>query len=234
LQDSKLTILYFWETVELRDDKYLRSLIAQGEHRQLDFKYEISDARKIARSLSAFANTEGGKLLVGVKDNGRITGIRSDEEYYMVESAASLFCKPEVNFDTRLLNADGKSVLEVYIPETGDKPVFARDEEGRWMAYVRVDDENILASIIQLKVWEEEKKSRGKLLEFTPREQLLLDTLAQSPGASLQQLKKDTGFPRPRLVALITKLVRFDVVKMTQDRSGTMFELRERPGEQAY
>lgn len=218
--------------MELRDDKYLKSLIAQGEHRQLDFKYEISDARKIARSLSAFANTEGGRLLVGVKDNGKIKGIRSDEEYYMVESAATLFCKPEVSFDTRQLNVEGKTVLEVYIPEAGgEKPVYAKDEQGKWMAYVRVEDENILASVIQLKVWKEEKKSRGKLLEFTPREQLLLDTLAGRQRASLQELKQDTGFPRPRLVALITKLVRFDVIKMTQDRSNTLFELNERPGE---
>lgn len=40
----------------------LHRLIAQGEHQQQDFKYEISDARKIARTLSAFANTDGGPV----------------------------------------------------------------------------------------------------------------------------------------------------------------------------
>ena len=50
----------------------LHHLIAQGEHQQQDFKYEISDVRKIARTLSAFANTDGGRLLIGVKDNGKI------------------------------------------------------------------------------------------------------------------------------------------------------------------
>ena len=88
--------------MESTDDKYLKSLIAQGEHQQLDFKFEISDARKIARTLSAFSNADGGRLLIGVKDNGRITGVRSDEEFYMVESAASLYSKPEVKFDSRI------------------------------------------------------------------------------------------------------------------------------------
>ena len=69
----------------------LHRLIAQGEHQQQDFKYEISDARKIARTLSAFANTDGGRLLIGVKDNGKIAGVRSDEEIYMVEAAASRY-----------------------------------------------------------------------------------------------------------------------------------------------
>ena len=80
------------------DTDYIYSLIAEGEHQQQDFKFEISDARKIARTFSAFANTDGGKLLVGVKDNGRIAGIRSEEEMYMVETAAQLYCIPEIKY----------------------------------------------------------------------------------------------------------------------------------------
>ena len=63
----------------LTDTEYIHALIAEGEHQQQDFKFEISDARKIAKTLSAFANTNGGKLLIGVKDNGKIAGVRSDE-----------------------------------------------------------------------------------------------------------------------------------------------------------
>ena len=48
--------------------KYIQNLIEQGENQMLDFKFEISDARKIARTLVAFSNTDGGKLLIGVKD----------------------------------------------------------------------------------------------------------------------------------------------------------------------
>ena len=76
------------------DKVYLQQLIAEGEHQQQDFKFEISDARKIARSLSAFFNTDGGRLLIGVKDNGRIAGVRSEEEIYMIEAAAKLYCRP--------------------------------------------------------------------------------------------------------------------------------------------
>jgi len=51
-------------------ERYLKDLISGGEGQQLDFKYCISDSRKIARTLSAFANSGGGKLLIGVRDNG--------------------------------------------------------------------------------------------------------------------------------------------------------------------
>ena len=72
----------------LTDTDYIHALIAEGEHQQQDFKFEISDARKIAKTLSAFANTNGGRLLIGVKDNGKIAGVRSEEEKYMIEAAA--------------------------------------------------------------------------------------------------------------------------------------------------
>ena len=217
--------------MESTGEKYIRALIAQGEHQELDFKFEISDARKIARTLSAFSNTRGCRLLIGVKDNGRIAGVRSEEEYYMVESAAALYCKPEVRFKTWNHTVEGKTVLEVYIPPVTRKPVYARNEEDRWMAYTRVEDESVLASIIQLKVWKEEHGNRGKLLEFTRKEQILLETLRNSPGISLTKLQRDTGFPRKELVQLVTKLVLFDVVEMGFREKSAVFSLREKPGE---
>ncbi len=86
-------------------------MIAEGEHQTQDFKFAINDSKKIARSLSAFANTEGGRLLLGVKDNGKIAGVESDEEYYMIEAAANTHCKPSVPFETRKWDVDGKTVL---------------------------------------------------------------------------------------------------------------------------
>ena len=51
-------------------------LIAGGESETLDFKQTISDASKIAKTLVAFANNKGGTLLIGVRDNGSISGIQ--------------------------------------------------------------------------------------------------------------------------------------------------------------
>jgi hypothetical protein len=221
--------------MEAQGEKQIRTLIAQGEHQRLDFKFEITDARKIARTLSAFSNTEGGRLLVGVKDNGRISGIRSEEEYYMVESAASLYCKPEVRFESRIHTIEGKNILEVYIPPVERKPVYAIDENKRWMAYIRVADESLLAGIVQLRIWtsdheNEEEEREDLLLEFTRKEQILLSTLELSPGSSLSKLRRDTGFKRDELISLMTKLVRFDVVEMKVIDGVSGFSLRESPG----
>ena len=135
------------------DTAYIRALISEGEHVRQDFKFEISDSRKIARSLSAFANTEGGRLLIGVKDNGRIAGVRSEEEMYMVEAAAQVYCTPAVEVDMRVYRPEGRSVLVASVGPAVRKPVLVKEEDGRRLAYVRIADENILASPVHIGVW---------------------------------------------------------------------------------
>ena len=60
----------------MTDADYIHKLVAEGAHAHEDFKLAISDDRKIAKRLSALANSGSGRLLVGVKDNGRIAGVR--------------------------------------------------------------------------------------------------------------------------------------------------------------
>ncbi|HPI85755.1 MAG TPA: ATP-binding protein, partial [Bacteroidales bacterium] len=109
---------------------YITRLIAGGESQTLDFKFEVSDFRKIARTLVAFSNTDGGRLLVGVKDNGSIAGVRSEEEYYMIEGAARLYCRPEIMFSVKEWQADRKKILEVIIDRGKEVPYKAMDDEG--------------------------------------------------------------------------------------------------------
>ena len=161
----------------LTDTDYIYTLIAEGEHQQQDFKFEISDACKIAKTLSAFANTEGGRLLIGVKDNGRIAGVRSEEEKYMIEAAAELYCSPTVNYSMQTHQVEGRTILIVQIEESDQKPIYAKDESGKYLAYLRIKDENILATPVHLRVWQQSGNPLGELIEYTEREHLLLDLL---------------------------------------------------------
>lgn len=166
---------------------YIQKLILQGEHQTQDFKYCISDSKKIARSLVAFANTDGGRLLIGVKDNGRIAGVRSDEEYYMVESAAKIYSKPPVEFKTKQHFVDGKTILEIIIEPSEEKPHFARDDKGKWWAYFRKDDENRLAGKIMIEVWKRQKSPQGILINYSESEKHLLDYLENNEKISVSK-----------------------------------------------
>lgn len=196
---------------------YIHSLIAQGEHVEQDFKFEISDARKIARTLSAFANTQGGRLLIGVKDNGRIAGVRSEEEMYMIEAASRLYCVPEVEVAMTTYRVEGHTVLMAEISRAQKKPVMARDENNRLWAYVRVADENILASPTHLQVWQQEGEKMPSMVMFTERESRILDLLSQEEECSLSRICRVTGVSRYDAQRLLARFVHWGIVAMRYD-----------------
>lgn len=162
-------------------------LIEQGEHQQLDFKFEVNDSKKIARTLSAFANTDGGRLLIGVKDNGRISGIRSEEEYYMIEAASKMYTRPEVPFEAVRWDINGKTVLEVYIAPSLNKPHIAPDKDNRYKAYIRVADENILANEVLTLSWEKQHRLEGTLLKVSKPVERLFAYLDNHPFVTIKQ-----------------------------------------------
>ena len=165
----------------------IEALIAQGEHQQLDFKFEVSDSKKIARTLSAFANTDGGRLLIGVKDNGNIAGVRSEEEYYMIEAASDMYTKPSVPFTATRWDINGKTVLEIYIAPSDKKPHTAPDKDNKYKAYIRVDDENILANEVLLLAWKKSERTDGLLLPLSRPVKKLLLYLETHPYINIRQ-----------------------------------------------
>ena len=90
-------------------------------------------------------------------------------------------------------------------------------------------DQNALAGIVQLEVWKEADKDRGRLLEFTRSEEMLLHYLKGKEGLTLSKIQRDMGFQRKELVSLMTKLVLFGVVDMHYLGTQSCFRLNEKP-----
>lgn len=194
-------------------NSYIKRLIQEGEHQQLDFKFEISDSKKIAKTLSAFSNTDGGTLLIGVKDNGNIAGVRTDEEFFMVQAAAGMYCKPEILFESRRWVVEGKTVLEVTIPKGRACPYFAMTEPNKWLAYIRVKDENILATAVHLKVWRNKIHDSGILMEYSEKVKKLLDYLELSRSISISRFCRTAFLPRKAAENIIADLIYFGLIE---------------------
>ncbi|WP_423130456.1 AlbA family DNA-binding domain-containing protein [Gaoshiqia sp. Z1-71] len=192
---------------------HLLKMIREGEHQTQDFKYCISDSKKIAKSLVAFANTDGGRLLIGVKDNGNIAGVRSDEEYYMIESAAKIYSKPEISFSTRQHQAEGKVVLEIVVEKNQDKPYFALDENGKWLAYFRKNDENKLASKVMIEAWRKQKSRKGILINYSDDEKFLLDFLEKNATISQSVFARKAGITYRKAEKIISDFMALGIIK---------------------
>ncbi len=206
-------------------ENYLKKLIAEGENQKLDFKYCVSDSRKIAKSLSAFANSDGGKLLIGVRDNGSIAGIQSDEELYMVDTAAHIFCRPEVAFTIKQHTTGGKTVLEIEVIKGKDRPYRAKDENGRWLIYFRHNDQNLLANRVLLQVWRKEEKRSGVLVKFSKAENTLMDYLVKNGSITLSKFKKIARISSYKAESILANLIIFKVIIMRASEKGFSYEL---------
>jgi len=204
---------------------HIKELISQGEHQRLDFKFEISDSKKISRTLVAFANTDGGTLLVGVKDNGALAGVRSEEEFFMVEAAASMYCKPEISFVSKSWKVEGKTILEIIIPKSSDRPYTALNDEGKWMAYIRVDDENILANSVLLRVWEKKAGKRNTTIRFTEKEKILLSYLEINMGITLSKFCKIAKIKRKQAEAILVNMIIIRVIRIEFTKTGILYRL---------
>lgn len=186
----------------------------QGEGVMLDFKKTINNTGKIAKSLVAFANNKGGKLLVGVADDGSIKGVKSEEEEkYMILTSAHQFCKPAIEPDFEEIYIDDKLVLVVNIPESDTKPHYALDDEGKWWAYIRIDDKSVLASKIIVEVLKNDYKEKGVLISYSDNEKKLLQYLDENEKITLKEFSKLMRSSYRKAQKILVNLILTNVIK---------------------
>lgn len=186
----------------------------QGEGVRLDFKKTITNTEKIAKSLVAFANNKGGKLLIGVADDGSIKGVKSEEEEkYMILISAHQFCKPAIEPTFEEIYVDDKLVLVVNIPESDTKPHYAIDEHKKWWAYIRIDDKSVLASRIIVDVLKQDHKNNGVLISYSDNEKKLLEYLAQNEKITLKEFSKLLRSSYRKAQKVLVSLILTNVIK---------------------
>lgn len=184
----------------------LQRLILLGENDRVDFKQRVTQPEKIARTLVSFANTRGGVILIGVKDNGTISGIDPEEEKHTLQLAADFYCDPPVKVQYEEVEEDKRTVLKVIVAESTHKPHYAKVKDDDWRGYVRVKDTSVQTSKIV---------EKGLALEppqFEPlpldrHENAVLTYLQDSPRITLKQYMKLANLSERRAYRTLVKLV---------------------------
>lgn len=204
---------------------YIHKLISQGEHQQQDFKQRIDDSKKIAKTMVAFANSSGGRILIGIKDNGNISGVEPEEEYHMIQGASDLYCKPEVDFTSKVFKVENKAVLEVTILKSMERPHFAKMDDDKWKAYIRKNDNNFMVNGVQIKLWKYEKKDHGEELKITEKEEKVFNYLHDNQYISFRKFCNIMRLSPWKAEDTLAKLISWDVLRMDRTEKGWMFTL---------
>jgi predicted HTH transcriptional regulator len=193
----------------------VKKLIFEGESVTVDFKKTITSCEKIARTMVSFANNKGGKLLIGVTDDGTIKGVKSDdEERYMITKAAHLFSRPALEPTFEEVYFDDKLVLVVDTPASELKPHYALAEDGKWWAYVRVKDKSVLASKIVLEVLKRSSNNQGVLIEYSDNERTLLGHLEKAGRITIKECSELLKVGRRRAQNVLVDLILSGIIKI--------------------
>jgi len=190
----------------------LEKIVAGGEGKFLEFKHKINFPEKIAREIVAFANSKGGKLLIGVDDNKQIFGLKNaEEEIFALQQLVRNYIKYPLQYELiRIQVHPKKEVICVEIPEAKRKPNFAMEsvKDRFGTAYVRVADKSVKASDEMIRILKLQALNvEGRLLTYGDNEKKLMQLTAQYPEITLNlaadKLLMSTSTVSDLLVSLV-------------------------------
>jgi len=105
------------------NEKELIELIVKGEDSYTEFKEEKVHSNDLAAEIVAFANTEGGKILLGLSDKKEIKGVTNpDKEMMRVENISRNNCEPPLTVNIEKIKINKEIVLCIYIPKGPERP----------------------------------------------------------------------------------------------------------------
>jgi predicted HTH transcriptional regulator len=203
----------------------LQRLVLEGESHQLEFKRKASHPEKIVREMIAFANTEGGTILIGVDDNGALAGIKyPDEELLSVREALEKHVRQDIVYHDSLITLSENSfVLRLDIPPNLKRPILFWLDSKNSESYVRVNDMSIKASDEMIEIIRRKRKKKDIHFYFADHELALMKYLDQYHSITSKEFQKLTGLNQYAASRKLILLVLANVLKITATEKGDLY-----------
>ena len=149
----------------------VRQILENTEGKTLEFKRDFSSPKPLLKSLVAFSNTAGGKLIIGVTVNKEIIGVENplDEEERLCNIIAGSI-SPRLIPNIELVTIENKTVLIVEVYLSSNRPHWIKSEGPEQGVYVRLGSTNRQADS-QL-IAELRRTSEGLMFDELPMQEL--------------------------------------------------------------
>lgn len=192
----------------------LKNLVSTGENFHLEFKQKVSSPEKIAKEICAFANSKGGKILVGIGDNGEMTGLESYlEEEFWIQQAAEELCKPKVDYSVEIIPIGKKDVLLVNVNEAQNKPIYVV-EQNKKTVYIRHVDESVAATENKIEILKNEESDTGVVFEYGDKEQMLFSFLSEYGEITVDRFSKLINVTTYRAGKILINLTKAGILSL--------------------
>lgn len=200
----------------------LKERIKNGKSQTFDFVSSLNENAISAQLITSFANSEGGSLFVGIKENGKIIGINPNDEILLLEDVLKTYCKPQLKLESEIWQEDFRLVLEIKIPKNLARNSFAFANDKTWKTYFRANQLTLPTNKIIEKIWVLEKKNIPKPNHFGKEE---LDFLAifSEQKLTLSKVYQSVDLAKNQIEHLLALFVFWGEIKMTCDMEGTFY-----------
>ncbi len=209
--------------------KELRRLVKEGEGAQLEFKLKTTHPEKIMREVVAFANSQGGTLLLGVADNAELVGLKfPEEDAFVMEKSFARYVHPEVSYTREEIPLEnGKNILAYRIKKAEDNIVFFNPTgqvEDR-KVYVRNADRSIQASKEVKEILKEKLKGKSYRFNYGPKEEVLMKYLDQHEKITVYTFSEVANISHKQASKTLILLVLARVLRVLAGESEDQFIL---------
>ena len=120
-----------------------RDTLFSGESKNVEYKVTLPDkSEKCMKTIVAFANTQGGKLIVGIDDKTHeIVGVENEILFQVMDGIANAIsdsCVPQIIPDIEPQTVDGKTVIVVSVEAGKNRPYYLKSKGKENGTYIRV------------------------------------------------------------------------------------------------
>ncbi len=208
----------------------LFQLVKSGESATVEFKQQFPTHPKIAKEMIAFANSKGGVLIFGIKDNGKIIGVDSEKEITnLVTETAKDYCEPPIKINIEYFEFKGKEIVVVQINESDKKPHRIQDYNEKMdlntaQVYVRVNDKSVPASKEMIRLLR--NQTSGKPLvkyRVGDDEKKAFEYLERNETITVKELSDYANISKRRASRALVKLVRAGLLFLHTKENGKEF-----------
>ncbi len=164
----------------------LDTLLTQPEGKTLEFKRDLSSPKPLLKTLVAFANTAGGRLVVGVDDQRQVVGVAQplDDEERLCNLIADSIA-PRLVPQVELVTVQGQTLLVVDVFVSGSRPHWLKAEGPEHGVYVRLGSSNRQADAALVN--ELRRTAEGVSFDELPMPELSVDDLDLNAARQLFQ-----------------------------------------------
>jgi predicted HTH transcriptional regulator len=211
--------------IDANQIKLLLELVKDGEGLYLEFKLRATYPDKIVHEIVAFANTRGGKLLIGIDDGGRLAGVKYPEEESLVVMRAIIkHARPRIQVKYFYVRLTAKRWVVVFeVPESKRKPIKFMEGRNRLLYFIRFEDKSLQASKEAEGILKLQSVKATVSFTYGDIENKILKAIERKSPTTLIELSLATQIPEGKLSSHIIKLAATRVIGWRPQESHDIF-----------